>query len=219
MFWEDDLTIDDIEENLGEWVAKEIIDDVRKGYTNGRVTDIQDRNFENIDANNINEINTAAKRIFQTTDKYYKDTRGYILTDGTILVFGDYTDHISINRVGNLTIGKFESLGGIRIGKNSFELEKEPTKEQRYQLIRLINSYSHEELYVDIVKYSGEGTYASNICGKEYIHPDYHYVLGEIDRYFSEGLKLKESKKSMKVTLKESQLRQIIKEALMEIIP
>ena len=215
----DDMYDFDLEDVLGDELAERIINN--EGYESGNGFVLNDIISDSIPKGltDIEQLNYHAKRIFNTSDKYYHDDRGYILTDGTILEFGESVDHLSICALPGMTIGKFVALGAIRIGHNSIYLQKPPTKEQRRQLMRLINSYSDDELYVDIVNYSG-GTYADNLTNARYVNPDYRFVLGEIDRFFSEGIKLSggysdmyESKEGNTFILTEQQYRELLEEA------
>jgi hypothetical protein len=76
----------------------------------------------------------------------------------------------------------FIEMGNIRLLPNSIDIGAEPTSEQRDVLRRAIASYADEELYLDI--YQGKSS-----IGAHYIHPDWRYVMGEIDRFYSEGIK------------------------------
>jgi hypothetical protein len=73
-------------------------------------------------------------------------------------------------------------MGNIRVLPQSIDIGDKPTSEQRDVLRRVIASYADEELYLDI--YQGK-----NSIGAKYIHPDWRYVMGEIDRFYSEGIK------------------------------
>ena len=188
VFEQDGLTIDEVDDIFGEDVANSMRNREGKRSNFYYLTDLLETS---VDLTSDKEVDAMAKRLFPTEDIYYKDARGYILTDGTIVVFGENTDHVSISNISGMTINKFLSLGNIRIGHNYFEIQKEPTYEQRMQLIRLINNYSDDELYVDIGKYSTDNSqYQTTVTSKKYINPDYHQVLGEISRFFREGIKL-----------------------------
>ena len=141
------------------------------------------------DINNVNEVNAIAKKCF-TVSEYYPNERGYILTDGSFIYFGPNVDHASISRIDGMTVGKFVSLGNIRVGQGSLELEKPPTYEQKIQLYKLIGG-AEEDIYVDIVKYSGKGQYSSMLDGCRFpAGSDPRNVLNQIQRFFNEGIKM-----------------------------
>lgn len=181
----DTLEYDDIVDKFGENMAQYIDTECSKKLGKDvYFTDLQDTSVSNL--NDVNEVNALAKKLW-TNGEWYPGARGYLLTDGTVIHFGDNTDHVSISMIDGMTVGKFVSLGNIRIGKDSFQLEKEPTNEQYSVLRRLIASV--DTCYVDITHYTN-GTYADNICGNSYTFKSPQYVLGCIRRYFSEGIKL-----------------------------
>lgn len=162
----------------------------REGTFNGRyysLSDIMDTSISNLD--DVNEVIAVAKKCFPTYDFYSKDMRGYILTDGSILYFGDSIDHASISWVDGMTVGKFVSLGNIRIGHQTFELAKEPTYPQMRTLTKLISSYRNDYLYVDIIGYNG-GTYGNILTSAQYAYPNAEWVLGQIEDFFQNGNKL-----------------------------
>lgn len=186
------LTFDELWDILGSNLATMISNDAN--YKSGewnRIDDIIATSQEEVDDTDVNQVNACAKRLFETSDEYYGGDRGYILIDGTILEFGPNIDHASISRVGNQTIGSFLSLGNIRIGEQSMELAMEPTFAQRKQIRKLIQYYNNSEIYVDIIKYNGDGMYGTTISSARYQSPTFNKVIGEIDRYFNEGIKLR----------------------------
>lgn len=218
IFSEDNMTIEEIENVLGPNLTQKIAN--REGYTKDNesyyLTDLL--SSISVDDNNVDEVNTLAKRIFKTCGDYYKDCRGYILTDGTILDFGPNTDHVSITNVGNQRIASFLQLGNIRIGVQSIELACEPTFEQKRQLRRMINCYSDDELYVDIVQDKGY-QYGQPLTSAKYINPSFDKVYGEISRFFDEGIKLNGGYCSDDlceniIKLTESDLHRMIKESV-----
>ena len=186
----DRLIFDEVWDLLGQELAVKISNG--EGYTKDNYCyRIEDLLYCNIDDSNVNEVNAQSKKMFEYSDSYVGGDRGYILTDGIILEFGPNIDHASISRVGNQTIGSFLSLGNIRIGENSIELACEPTYEQKQQIRRMINHYSDDVLYVDIIQYQGSGMYGNTVTSATYHHPNYNKVMGEINRYFDEGIKLR----------------------------
>ena len=173
---------------FGERITSIILN--REGDFNGRyyfLNDIMDTSVSNLD--DVDEVNSVAKKCFPTYDSYSTDMRGYILTDGSILYFGDSIDHASISWVDGMTVGKFVGLGNIRIGHQSVELATPPTRQQRYMLSKLISSYRNDYLYVDIIEYNG-GTYGNILTAAQFAHPNAEWVLNEIDNFFETGEKL-----------------------------
>ena len=191
-----DVDVNTIRNLLGDEIVESILN--KEGYYDGNSYWIDELwNTTPDDINDVNSVNKIAKKIFTTIDEYYKDCRGYLLTDGSILDIGYHTDHLSITSVDGMTIGKFEELGNIRISKELFELAKEPTYEQRMVLIKLINCYSDSDLYIDIVKNTGSGYYGQAITSAHYINPYWKNVLAEISQFFSEGINLRGGYNSM----------------------
>ena len=135
---------------------------------------------DDVDVNNKDSINNMAMKLLRHGD-YFKDCRGFILTNGVVV----YTEseHNEICRIPNIN-NKFDfiRMGNIRVLPQSIDIGDKPTSEQRDVLRRAIASYADEELYLDI--YQGKSS-----IGAHYIHPDWRYVMGEIDRFYSEGIK------------------------------
>jgi len=125
----------------------------------------------------IEDVDEVAKRILPIVDEYYKGCRGFILYDGTIVnTESEHNMVVSIDGINS----KFDfiKMGNIRILSDSIDIWKAPTKQQRIVLRNIINHFNNDTLYLDI----------DNIPVK-YINPDYRQVLGDIDRYFDEGIK------------------------------
>lgn len=135
---------------------------------------------DEVDVNNKDSINNMAMKLLRHGD-YFKDCRGFILTNGVVV----YTEseHNEICRIPNIN-NKFDfiRMGNIRVLPQSIDIGDKPTSEQRDVLRRVIACYADEELYLDI--YQGKSS-----IGAKYIHPDWRYVMGEIDRFYSEGIK------------------------------
>jgi len=170
---------DDMVNNFGEELTHEIIGEIDKNGSY-RIETSELYNSEEFDVNNPDELNNIAMKILNHGE-YYKGCRGFILTNGVIV----YTpaEHNMVSQINGIR-GTFDFIkkGNIRILNQSIDLSKPPTPEQREVLRKVIASYSNEELYVDIMDGNGE-------CGSTYVKPDWRYVMGEIDRYFSEGIR------------------------------
>jgi len=135
---------------------------------------------DDVDVSNKDSINNMAMKLLRHGD-YFKDCRGFILTNG-VVVYTE-TEHNEICRIPNIN-NKFDfiRMGNIRVLPKSIDIGDKPTSEQRDVLRRVIASYADEELYLDI--YQGKSS-----IGAKYMHPDWRYVMGEIDRFYSEGIK------------------------------
>ena len=200
---------EDLEDALGESFASRIVDDILKNDSSRlEISEIYDS--QKININNPDELNDIAMKMFNHGE-YYKDCRGYILTNG-VTIYTDMEHNMvsQINGVGGTY--DFIRLGNIRVLSQSIDLAKKPTHEQRMVLRRVISSYSDDVLYLDIFNKDG------SVCGCEYNHPNYNYVIGEIDRYFDEGIKpsgkdFYESRKHLSLIITESQYRRIFKES------
>jgi len=180
-FMENDYSVlySDLEELFGEEMAEKILKGcMQDGKYSFETYEIYENNTYNL--SNCNEVNDIAMKLFRHGE-YYKNCRGFILSNGVIV----YTEaeHNEICLIpGVETKFQFIEMGNIRILPNSIDIGAEPTYEQEEVLREVIASYSEEELYLDIFTKNGE-------IGAKYIHPDWRYVLGEIDRFYSEGIK------------------------------
>ena len=117
---------------------------------------------------------------------YYKDCRGFILTNGEVVYTPAEHNQCSIIDGVNGTFD-FIRLGNIRVLSQSIDLSKMPTREQMLTLRKVIKSYADEVLYVDILGDS------ATLSSAVYVRPSIDRVLGEITRYFTEGIKLRGS--------------------------
>ena len=189
IYQEDKLYADELQEKLGNKLAS-MITNHEGTFSQGSYV-ISDLMSEiKVDVNNVEEVNALAKKMFTSyNDNYSGKVHGWLLTDGTILDFGGHVDHLSICWVNGMTLGKFEDLGNIRIGYNSFELCQYPTQEQKAQLRKLIAV--NDEVYVDICKYKGSGNYPDTLTSARYYNPSYTRIMGQIDQFFRDGIQLR----------------------------
>lgn len=173
------LLYDDLEEMFGSDMSNKILNGcIKNGEYSFETVELYWN--QNIDINNPDEINDIAIKMF-SHGGYFKNCRGFILTNGVIVYTeGEHNEILSIPGIDSKF--QFIELGNIRIMPNSIDIGCEPTYEQEKILRRVISSYSDEELYVDML-------YHGNYIGVKYVNPDYHYVLGEIDRLYNEGIK------------------------------
>lgn len=173
------LLFDDLVDLFGERMANEMLSNcIKDGKGKFETYEIYADN--EYDINNPQELNDIAMKLF-SHGEYYKDCRGFILSNGVIV----YTpsEHNEICMIPGVS-NKFDfiRLGNIRILPNSIDIGAEPTGEQEEVLRHVIASYSDEELYLDIFTNGGE-------IGAKYVNPNWRYVMGEIDRYYREGIK------------------------------
>jgi hypothetical protein len=167
-------------ERFGNKFTNEIIDNCIK---NGNGSFETYRMFENdsFDINNPEELNNQVKKQFPHGN-YYKDCRGFILTDGTVI----YTpnEHRNILMIDGIqSVEHFVQLGNIRIIKDMIDIKTTPTYEQRQVLSQMIRQYSDSDLYIDMYNYKNDRV------GLKYNNANYRKVLADIDRYFNEGIK------------------------------
>ncbi len=168
-----------LEDMFGEKMQKEILTTCMSDGS-GSFETVNLYSDDDVDINDRNSINDMAMRLLRHGD-YFKDCRGFILTNGVVV----YTEseHNEICRIPNIN-NKFDfiRMGNIRVLPQSIDIGAAPTSEQRSVLRKAIASYANEELYLDI--YQGKSS-----IGAKYIQPDWRYVMGEIDRFFSEGIR------------------------------
>ena len=194
------LSYDDIEYYFGEALAEKALNDcLEDGHGYAETVSLYN---DEIDINNSEELNDAAKKLLRHGE-YYKDCRGFILSDGTVV----YTpsEHNECSKIyGVEGTFHFIKLGNIRVLQNSIDIGKKPTEKQYKTLINVIRCYSDSELYLDII---------SNNVSVKYVNPQWRYVIGEIERFYNDGIKpsgkvfYEENKtKPMKIILSEEKL-------------
>ena len=176
----DTVDYNGLEDIFGDAKVKEIIKELLNEGTS-RFETLELYNNKEYNVNNPNDLNFIATKILNHGE-YYKDCRGFILSNGEVVYTPAEHNLVSqINGVKNTF--DFIRLGNIRVLHQSIDLCKRPTPEQRDVLKKVIASYSNEDLYLDILGENG------GEIGCHYVKPDYRYVMGEIDRYFNEGIK------------------------------
>ena len=173
------LLYDDLVDLFGEDMAKQMLQNcIDSGGGKFETYELYEKNSYNL--NNPKEVNDIAMKLF-SHGEYYKDCRGFILSNGVVV----YTpsEHNEICMIPGVE-SKFDfiELGNIRLLQNSIDIGSEPTREQEEVLRQVISSYEDEELYLDIFDKGKE-------IGVKYVNPDWRYVIGEIDRYYSEGIR------------------------------
>ena len=170
---------DDLVEVFGERMAKQIETEMLQyGKSKFDTSDLySDATY---DINNPQELNDIAMKLLPHGE-YYQNCRGFILTNGVIV----YTEgeHNDVQRIPGIN-SKFQfiELGNIRILDHAVDIGKEPTWEQEKVLRQVIASYEGEEFYLDIFSDGGE-------IGAQYPNANYQYIMGEINRFYSEGIR------------------------------
>ena len=175
-----ELTIDEILDYFDEDILNMLTNHEGRKISSNiyRIDDLLMRNTTPSDVNNVEEVNRIAKKIATGGPSQY------LLVDGELIAFHD---HIYITSVDGMTPSKFLSLGNIRLGSNSIELMKEPTREQCVALKQFIQG--KKEIYLDISKYKEGSTYGTNIVGACYNNPNPNRVVNDIVNYFENGIK------------------------------
>jgi len=175
----DSKSYDEIVDMFGEMKAKEMIEDCLNNGE-GRFETAELYSDDVFDINNPDELNNAVMHQMPHGE-YHKNARGFILTNG-VMVYTE-AEHNLITGINGIT-SKFQfiRLGNIRVLPNSVDLGKQPTDAQRSVLREIISSYQGEEFYLDIFSEAGE-------IGAKYNNADWRYIMGEIDRYYSEGIR------------------------------
>ena len=175
-----ELTIDEILDYFDEDILNMLTNHEGRKISSNiyRIDDLLMRNTTPSDVNNVEDVNRIAKKIATGGPSQY------LLVDGELIAFHD---HIYITSVDGMTPSKFLSLGNIRLGSNSIELMKEPTREQCVALKQFIQG--KKEIYLDISKYKEGSTYGVNIVGACYNNPNPNRVVNDIVNYFENGIK------------------------------
>lgn len=185
-----DLTVEELFDYFPQSIINDIIERDKSNATRLSNPSINKYRIENIlyrdttpsDADNVEEVNRIAKKI-QTGGP-----SAYLLTDGDIIYFHD---HIYINIIDGMTPDKFIALGNIRLGNGGFELIKEPTRQQMYELKQWIRR-QEGGIYVDFCEESHK-TYPKTLFSTKYGSPNAERVVNDIYYYFEEGIKPQDS--------------------------
>lgn len=193
---------DDLVEKFGDNMAKKIESGmIENGSFKFDTSDIYAD--ENYDINNPQELDDIAMKLLPHGE-YFKGCRGFILSNGVVVYTeGEHNDVLRIPGIDSKW--QFIELGNIRLLPNAIDIGSEPTYEQEEVLRYMLRLYDGEEIYLDIFSENGE-------IGAHYPSADCNYIMGEINRYYSEGIRPQgggfyESKESgKKILVSEKQL-------------
>lgn len=170
---------DGLVEVFGERMAKQIETEMLQyGKSKFDTSDLySDATY---DINNPQELNDIAMKLLPHGE-YYQNCRGFILTNGVIVYTeGEHNDVLRIPSINSKF--QFIELGNIRILDHAVDIGQKPTWEQQKVLRQVIASYEGEEFYLDIFSDGGE-------IGAQYPNANYQYIMGEINRFYSEGIR------------------------------
>lgn len=183
----DGLTYDELDELLGNEIAFKIYMNDCEINRNPQLSEYYPYRLNYINSHEFGDANETAKQIYKNQlTEYYPNLHGYIMEDGLCIDLGG-DDHNSICKVPQIDDKwEFIALGNIRCSNSFFDLIKEPTREQKYALRKLIANAN--DLSVDIFSEDSDSPITSAIY---YESPNPSYVLGEIDRFFNEGINLR----------------------------
>jgi len=181
-----DLTVEELFDYFPQSIINDIIERDKSNATRlsnpsinqYRIEDILYRDTTPSDVDNVDEVNRIAKKI-QTGGP-----SAYLLTDGDIIYFHD---HIYINNIDGITPDKFIALGNIRLSNGGFELIKEPTRQQMYELKQWIRQQD-SGIYVDFCEESHQ-TYPRTLFSTKYGSPNADRIVNDIYYYFEERIK------------------------------
>ena len=170
---------DDLVEKFGDNIAKKIESAmIENGSFKFDTSDIYAD--ENYDINNPQELNDIAMKLLPHGE-YLKGCRGFILSNGVVVYTeGEHNDVLRIPGIDSKW--QFIELGNIRLLPNSIDMGSEPTYEQEEVLRYMLRLYDGEEIYLDIFSENGE-------IGAHYPSADCNYIMGEINRYYSDGIR------------------------------
>lgn len=182
----DGLLIYELDDILGEDISSMIYNNESEPNTNQQLNKYYPYRLNYINSHEFGDVNETAKQLFKNQlTEYYPNLHGYIMEDGTCIDLGG-DDHNSICKVPQIDDKwEFIALGNIRCSNSFFDLIKEPTREQKYALRKLIANAN--DLSVDIFSEDSDSPITSAIY---YGSPNPSYVLGEIERFFDEGINL-----------------------------
>jgi hypothetical protein len=185
---EDGLLLTELDDLLGDDISYMIWHNEGEENTDPQLKRRYPYVLRNLEENNFKNIDEAVEFFFgESLCQYYPNMHGYIMQDGTCIALGEYTDHNEICKIPQINNKwEFVALGNIRCSNSSFDLIQKPTMEQKRALRKLIANST--DLTVDIFSSNKDTPLTSAIY---YGESDPDFVLGQIDRFFNEGIKLR----------------------------
>lgn len=186
IYEEDGLLSYELDDLLGEDISYKICNNEGEINRNQQLKQYYPYCLSDFNSHTFGDINETAKKLFknQLCD-YFPNLHGYIMQDGTCINLG-YDDHNTICKIPQINDKwEFIALGNIRCSESFFDLIQEPTYQQKLALRKLIANSN--DLSVDIFSEDSDSPLTSAIYNG---NPEPSYVLGEISRFFDEGIKL-----------------------------
>lgn len=201
----DTMTIEEIEEEFGNRCAE----DVFITCMDGREHDFEIQAYQDsIDINNPKELNAEAVKCLRHGE-YFKNCRGFILTNGIVVYTG--AEHNMCSKIPGIN-GTFDfiRLGNIRVLNHGVDIAKPPTEEQKKVLNQMFQSYYGEELYLDLMNDKNGHT------GKKYNSCEPYEVMQDIYDYFNSGRLRQNTYESIKIDLND--IKQMVSECVKKIL-
>lgn len=201
----DSLTFDEIESEFGEEIANAVLNECLDGKEHS--FELQLYNNDTVDIKNPSELNAAAVKYLRH-GPYFKDCRGFILTNGVVV----YTDseHNQCSKIPGIN-GTFDflELGNIRVLRGGVDIYKKPTDAQRNVLYDVFSCYYGQDLYLDVK--NGGRHYSKKYNGET---PE--EILNDIYSIFTRIYESKSIKKIAKIN--EKALRRLISESIENVL-
>ena len=178
-----ELTYNDFIKSVNISLANDVVDECIDGDEH-RFEILAYIEDDSIDINDSKQLNDIAKKLLPHGG-YYRNCRGFILSDGTII----YTE-IEHNQCSAIPGVKgtfhFLELGNIRLVKNSIDIATMPTYEQIKVLEEVLDSYYGNTVYLDMSQKGKEKkSLVFNYC-------ETNEVLSQVKRYYG-GIRISEN--------------------------
>ena len=171
------LTYEDLYNEFGEKLANDVFVECMDGKEHRFEVGAYDN--ETVDLNNPDSINASAIKHLMHGE-YYKDCRGFILTNGVVVYTEAEHNHCSQIPGVNGTF-HFLKLGNIRVLNHSIDIANKPTNAQMRVLYEVLDAYYGEVLYLDLMNDKIGHT------GKQYDSCNPDEVMQDINSYFKYG--------------------------------
>ena len=171
------LNYSEMEDDFGETLAAAILNDCMDEREHS--FEFSEYRDDDVDIYNPQSLNKAAKRVMATMDSPCGQSRGWILTDGTVLDAG--WDHNACFRISPEIKYRedFTKLGNVRFSNVSLEFGKYPTHEQLQQVRQFCEYHNQDVIYVDFL--GGKNGRAD----KKYVGLDFSELSADLYDYYS----------------------------------